>query len=186
MGRRKCSHGGFHGHGGTPSDQSSISRWDFPWNKPTILGYPYFRKPHMVCWWNRLMFKEEQKFKIWHLNQAIVVDMTWCDASICSTGLQLPATQGQRMRLQSHRANSPIGDHWLKLLSSFLIFFLYILSYEPSGFRNVLQGELRLGGCCRHSCALWSLGKCQMVERLVVQLANDDWRWLCMVLNQWE
>ena len=30
-------------NGGTP--KSSISRWDFPWKKQSIWGYPHFRKP---------------------------------------------------------------------------------------------------------------------------------------------
>ena len=97
MGRRTCSHGGFHGHGGTPSHHPFLNGIFHEINQPfwgsPILGNPIWI--HMVCWWNRLMFKEEEKFKIWPLNQAIVVDMTWCDASIlttssssCSTGVR--------------------------------------------------------------------------------------------------
>ena len=42
------SFGGFHSHGGTP--KSSISIGIVPY-KPTILGYPHFRKPHLFIDW---------------------------------------------------------------------------------------------------------------------------------------
>ena len=46
---------------------------------------------------------------------------------------------------------------------------------KQKGISHVLQGELRLGGCCRHSCALRSLGSGN------AKSANDDWLWLGMV-----
>ena len=44
-------YGGFPIHGGTPKS-SSISRWDFPVNKPSILGLPpFWGTPHMASTW---------------------------------------------------------------------------------------------------------------------------------------
>ena len=43
--------GGFPSHGGTP--KSSIFDWDFPRNKPAILGYPHLKQAPLESRWSR-------------------------------------------------------------------------------------------------------------------------------------
>ena len=52
-------------HDGVPPPKSSISRWDCPWNKPSILGYPpkclvYNGKSH----WNGLFYLQSSSILV--------------------------------------------------------------------------------------------------------------------------